>query len=472
METFFRIVHNMYEGIKSSISINGENSPFFACDCGVRQGENLSPLLFSLYLNNLESFLIHNGPSAVTIDINDNEIIIYMKLFTRLYADDTVLMAESPADMQHCLNAFSCYCKDWKLTINKDKTKMLIFGARKIPNVDFKLDNEIIEIVDKYKYLGVFFSQSGSFLNARKHIVQQAKKAMILLFTRINNLDIPLDLQLKLFDHTVLPILTYASEIWGYENLDMIEKVHNDFLRKITLAKKSTPLYMLYGELGRFPLELIIKSRMIGYWNRLIHSKATKLSLLLYQCLLHSSNTPSKWLTHIERIFVQLGRPDIWMLQQNFQLQSLSHLTKKILVDQFMQSWLAKDSQSSKARTYFCFKQNFTLEKYFIYMPRKLYISFFKIRTGNHKLPIETGRWDGTEIGDRKCPLCSLNDVGDEFHYICRCPYFESERKKYIKPYYFVRPNMFKFGELFRSTKNVLLNNLCKFLEIIFRAFK
>lgn len=105
-------------------------------------------------------------------------------------------------------------------------------------------------------------------------------------------------------------------------------------------------------------------------------------------------------------------------------------------------------------------------------MPRKLYISFFKIRTGNHKLPIETGRWDGTEIGDRKCPLCSLNDVGDEFHYICRCPYFESERKKYIKPYYFVRPNMFKFGELFRSTKNVLLNNLCKFLEIIFRAFK
>ena len=78
--------------------------------------------------------------------------------------------------------------------------------------------------------------QSCSFLRARKHIVQQAKKAMILLFTRINNLDIPVDLQLKLFDHTVVPILTYACEIWGYGNLDMIEKVQNDFLRYITVS--------------------------------------------------------------------------------------------------------------------------------------------------------------------------------------------------------------------------------------------
>ena len=74
-----------------------------------------------------------------------------------------------------------------------------------------------------------------------------------------------LKFKLNLFDHTVLPILTYSCEVWGYENLEMIEKVHNDFLRKITLARKSTPLYMLYGEFGRFSIEVIIKSRMIGY---------------------------------------------------------------------------------------------------------------------------------------------------------------------------------------------------------------
>lgn len=468
---FLRIVHNMYAGIKSSVSVQGEDSPFFACDCGVRQGENLSPVLFSIYLNDLESYLLHKNLAGVTIDINDNDIMIYMKLFTLLYADDTALMADSAKEMQNCLNAFASYCQEWKLTINTEKTKILIFGARKRSDIQFKLNKDIIEIVNKYKYLGVYFSQSGSFLNARKHIVQQAKKAMSLLFTRINNLDLPLDLQLKLFDHTVLPILTYSSEVWGYENLDLIEKVQNDFLRKITLAKKSTPLYMLYGELGRFPIELTIKSRMIGYWNRLVHSKETKLSFLLYQCLLHSSDTVSKWQNHIKNIFIQIGRPDFWM-EQIPPLKSLSHLVKKILTDQYVQNWLARDSQSLKAITYFSFKHDFELEKYFTRIPRKQYLRLFKLRTSNHKFPVETGRWDGTDARERKCQLCTLDDIGDELHYICKCPYFDSERRKYVKPYYFIRPNMFKLGKLLQTNNKSVLNRLCMFVKVIFQAFR
>ena len=133
-------------------------------------------------------------------------------------------MADNPSDFQRCLHAFSEYCTQWKLTINVGKTKIIIFGTRGLSNLLFKIGDEQVEIVKSYKYLGVLLSQSGSFLSARKHVVQQAKKAMHLLFTRINNLDIPLDLQLKLFDNTVVPILTYGSEVWGYENLDIIEK--------------------------------------------------------------------------------------------------------------------------------------------------------------------------------------------------------------------------------------------------------
>lgn len=468
---FFQVVHNMYKGIKSSISLNGENSPFFACDCGVRQGENLSPLLFALYLNDLEAFLMHKNLAGITIEIDDEDMMIYMKLFSILYADDTVLMADSPTDLQNCLNAFAIYCKEWKLNINVAKTKVLIFGARKTSHLQFNIDDHLIDIVDKYKYLGIYFSQSGSFLYARKHIVQQAKKAMILLFTRINNLDIPLDLQLKVFDHTVLPILTYACEIWGYESLEMIEKVQNDFLRKITLSKKSTPLYMLYGELGRYPLEIIVKSRMVGFWNRVVHGKETKLSFLFYQCLLHSPETNSKWLTCIQSIFIQVGRPDIWYLQQKFQLKSLSYFIKKLLIDQYIQHWYSKGSQSSKAIAYFCFKREFTLEKYFILLPRKLYTQFYRIRTGNHKLPVETGRWDGTELQERTCSLCTLNDIGDEFHYIITCPYFQVDRRKYLKPYYIQRPSMYKFCELLNSKNKVVLTKLSKFVGNITRSF-
>ena len=469
---FFRIVHNMYNGIKSCVSLNGESSPFFACDCGVRQGENLSPVMFSLYLNDLETFLIHKGLSGVTLAITDDEVMIYIKLFSLLYADDTALMADSPTGLQNCLDAFSCYCNQWKLNVNIAKTKVVIFGARKKPKVQFNIGNQEIEIVDSYKYLGVLFTQTCSFLRARKHIVQQAKKAMILLFTRINNLDIPIDLQLKLFDHTVVPILTYACEVWGYENLDMIEKVQNDFLRRITCSKKCTPLYMLYGELGRYPLEITIKSRMIGFWYRITHGNPLKLSSVLYQCLLHSSNINSKWLTCIKSIFTKIGRPDIWQSQQNFHLKSVSFLVKKILIDQYMQDWYSKSSQSSRALTYFSFKQDYVLERYFILLPRKLYQQIFKIRTSNHKLPIETGRWDDIEISERKCPLCHTNDRGDEYHYLLRCPYFEAERKLYLKPYFIRRPNMLKLGELLSSSNVIILSKLSKFLQSIFKLFQ
>ena len=347
----------------------------------------------------------------------------------------------------------------------------MIFGTRCRPNLTFNLDNKELEIVDSYKYLGVLFSQSGSFLRTRKHITQQAKKAMFLPFTRINNLDIPIDLQLKLFDNTVLHILTYGSEVWGYENLDMIEKVHNEFLRKITRCKKSTPLYMLMGELGRYPLRITINARMIGFWNRLIHGKNTKLSLMLYHCLRHS-HARSKWLTHIQNILVTIGRPDIWQFQQNFNMISLSSYVKSILTDQYLQEWRGKADQSSKSVTYFSIKGEYALENYFISLQRKHYLNLFKFRTGNHKLPVEVGRWDGTPINDRKCSLCTLNDVGDEYHYLLQCPYFNTQRQLYIKPYYIRRPNMVKFCELNRSNNTSVTTKLSKFIKIIINTFR
>ena len=153
------------------------------------------------------------------------------------------------------------------------KSKVMIFGTNKPENFYFSIDGKPLEIVKEYKYmyLGVIISSSGSFLSARKSLASQANKAMYLLYNRIFNLDLPLYLQLKFFDQTMLPILTFNCEVWGLENLDIIEKVHSDFLRKITHCKKSTPLYMLYGELGRYPLEIIIKTRIINLLDQTLH---------------------------------------------------------------------------------------------------------------------------------------------------------------------------------------------------------
>ena len=101
----------------------------------------------------------------------------------------------------------------------------------------------------------MFFNYNGNFCTARKKITEQAQKALSALYRKIKNISIPVDLQLKLFDILVSPILLYASEVWGFENKDLIEKMHLQFCKNILKVRGTTPSYMVYGELGRYPME-------------------------------------------------------------------------------------------------------------------------------------------------------------------------------------------------------------------------
>ena len=105
-------------------------------------------------------------------------------------------------------------------------------------------------------------------------MVEHARKALFcLLCVKIRNVCLPLDCQLKLFDNTVAPILCYACEVWGYGDLNLIEKVHTGFMKHILNIKKATPHIMLYGDLGRYPLSIMIKKCIIGVWYKLTHNQ-------------------------------------------------------------------------------------------------------------------------------------------------------------------------------------------------------
>ena len=75
-----------------------------------------------------------------------------------MYADDTVILSESRTDLQFALNVFGQYCAEWKLTVNIEKTKILIFAKGRLSKYDkYYFNSKSLEIVNEYKYLGIIF---------------------------------------------------------------------------------------------------------------------------------------------------------------------------------------------------------------------------------------------------------------------------------------------------------------------------
>ena len=178
----FNIIKNMYDDIKSCISYNGETSAFSACKNGLRQGENLSPLLFSIFLNDLESHL--SDQDRFGLNFLDETLQSYLKIMVLLYADDTVLFAENENELQDLLNEFQNYCKIWKLDVNVEKTKIVIFGDRTRRHNDILIDSTPLEIVDAFKNLGVLLAKTRNFLQTKKHAADQARKALFGLYQK------------------------------------------------------------------------------------------------------------------------------------------------------------------------------------------------------------------------------------------------------------------------------------------------
>ena len=89
---FFKVIFNLYQNIKSCITLNNSNSVFFESSIGLRQGENLSPVLFSIFLNDLEPYLQDKNHTGVEFELANDDMYFYFKFLVLLYADDTAIV--------------------------------------------------------------------------------------------------------------------------------------------------------------------------------------------------------------------------------------------------------------------------------------------------------------------------------------------------------------------------------------------
>ena len=254
--------------------------------------------------------------------LSNDDVELFFKLYLLHYADDIVIFAESPEELQIALDTVRSYCDTWKLQVNVSKTKVVVFSKGKIRQKPvFYYNGETLEIVDDFSYLGIKFNYNGKFGKTKKHLVDKARKAMFSLVRKARKLFLPIDLQLHLFDSMITPILLYGSEVWGCENVDVIDQFYLKFCKSLLDVKQTTPSVMVYGELGTILLHLKIKSRVLNFWYRIISGKKDKICYKLYQLMyyLHVNDLfHSDWVKTVHETLDKLGLSDIWLTHNTF----------------------------------------------------------------------------------------------------------------------------------------------------------
>ena len=120
----------------------------------------------------------------------------------------------------------------------------------------------------------------------------------------------------------------------------------------------------------------------------------------------------------------ECGMSYIWYNQFSIDAKTIKQVisnVKRVLHDQFVQRWRSIVNDTSKCILYRSYKENFVFEKYLVFLPTLYCKAVCKLRTSNHKLTIETGRYIGTPRNQRYCNMCDMNVVGDEYHFVFEC---------------------------------------------------
>ena len=268
-----------------------------------------------------------------------------------LFADDLALFADSIKGLQDSIDRLAEFCNTWKLNIDIDKTKGMVFnGKQQVQHVPLTLDNMKLEYVTSYKYLGIILSGNGSLKLAISALANQASKALFSLFSLFraaSKLPFPDPLLLcYLFDALVRPVLEYGNEIWGCYPAEELEIVHKRFCKFALGVPRTATDLACYGELGRTPLMIKRKVSLIKYWLRVTIDRNTP-DLVL------AKSESLQWVKCIQTILNNAGLPQAWNQPASVNPNEFLVELEQCLIDHYVQSWQGKlRDTTGKLRSY------------------------------------------------------------------------------------------------------------------------
>ena len=343
----YNAVRSILSDTKSCVQLdNNCNTNWFDNICGVRQGDSLSPTLFSLYINDLVKNLKEKGPL-----LNIGGLLINILL----YADDMVLMADSEQDLQKLLNILHEWCSKWRLSLNRDKTQIVHFrpSGRNMSKFVFLYGRDTLRTVSNYKYLGIILDEFLKFDACVKTIATSGGRALGGIISKFKTFrNVGYYTFSKLFSAGVTPVLEYASGVWGYVKGEEIQHVQNRAMRYFLGVHRFCPIAGMQGDMGWITPRLSRFLPIARLWNRLLLMNDNRITKQIFNWDYSKSKG---WCSEVSKIFEQMGMKNKFSDKQFCDLRKVKSETIGLMASQ----WKTDLAEKPKLRTYRLFKNEF-----------------------------------------------------------------------------------------------------------------
>ena len=257
---FLDIIISWYDGLQCRVLWDGHYSEWFRITAGVRQGGVLSPIFYSLYVDELVSILQSSNVGCYIANKFAAALI---------YADDMAVLAPSIKGLQKLLIICENYCRKWDIRLNSKKTKSICFGKGLAPTTKLKLEGDEIEWVAQWKYLGLTLVSGRAFACNLQETIRRfyrATNSILRVDGRSNVL-----VMLRLLESHCVPILAYAIEVVHVEDVNERRKLrvaYNSVFRNLFCYTRRQSVTDLQHTLGCPTWEELVEKRKSNFTHK------------------------------------------------------------------------------------------------------------------------------------------------------------------------------------------------------------
>ena len=213
-KAYLDIIKHLYHEATSVICLHTDSKKF-RLQRGVRQGDNISPRLFTSCLQDAIIGKINWKDRGIKID---GEYLSHL-----IFADDIVLIAKSTSELQKMVQDIQETSKSVGLNMHLGKTKVMCNPA--VNKTDININGRKIEEVDNYIYLSQMVTKDHDQEQELRCRIGLGWTAFGKLDSIMQNKRIPLRLKTKVHNECILPVITYGSETWSLSKTQLQKMV-------------------------------------------------------------------------------------------------------------------------------------------------------------------------------------------------------------------------------------------------------